>query len=44
MLLIVLIVGFWSAIGRLFYGKEHTPTEEETLCDFMTNTMCCRRD
>lgn len=33
----------WLII-RIIHGKSEEPNEEEILCNFMTNKMCCKRE
>ena len=42
-LLILFCVGIYAVVCRLFSKKSVEPTEEEILCSFMINKMCCRQ-
>ena len=43
MLIFLLCYGIYMLFVRLFHGKNIEVTNEEKLCDFMTNKMCCRQ-
>ena len=43
MLIFLLCYGTYMLLARLFRGKNIEATNEEILCDFMTNKMCCRQ-
>ena len=40
----ILSVAIIWLIIRIIHGKSEEPNEEEILCDFMTNKMCCTRE
>ena len=42
-LIFSLCYGTYMLFVRLFRGKNIEITDEEKLCDFMTNKMCCRQ-
>ena len=42
-LIFLLCYGAYMLFVRLFRGKNIEVTNEEKLCDFMTNKMCCRQ-
>ena len=42
-LIFLLCYGAYMLFVRLFRGKSSKATNEEKLCDFMTNRMCCRQ-
>ena len=42
-LIFSLCYGTYMLFVRLFRGKNIEVTNEEKLCDFMTNKMCCRQ-
>ena len=42
-LIFSLCYGTYMLFVRLFRGKNIEVTDEEKLCDFMTNKMCCRQ-
>ncbi len=42
-LICFLCYGTYMLFVRLFRGKNIEVTDEEKLCDFMTNKMCCRQ-
>lgn len=42
-LIFLLFCGVYMLFDRLFHGKNIEATNEEKLCDFMTNKMCCRQ-
>ncbi len=42
-LIFLLCYGVYMLFVRLFRGKSVKPTNEEKLCDFMINKMCCRQ-
>lgn len=39
----LLCYGIYMLFVRLFRGENIEPTEEEKLCDFMINKMCCKQ-
>lgn len=43
MLIFLLCYGTYMLLARLFRDKNIEATNEEILCDFMTNKMCCRQ-
>ena len=42
-LIFLLCYGIYTLFVRLFRGKNIEVTNEEKLCDFMTNKMCCKQ-
>ena len=42
-LIFLFCYGAYMLFVRLFRGKNMKVTNEEKLCDFMTNKMCCRK-
>ena len=42
-LIFLLCYGTYMLFVRLFRGKNIEVTNEEKLCDFMTNKMCCKQ-
>ena len=42
-LIFLLCYGIYTLFVRLFRGKNIEVTNEEKLCDFMMNKMCCRQ-
>ncbi len=42
-LMVLLCVGIYVLFYRMFHKKFVEPTEEEMLCEFMINKMCCRQ-
>ena len=42
-LIFSLCYGIYTLFVRLFRGKNIEVTNEEKLCDFMTNKMCCKQ-
>ncbi len=42
-LIFLLCYGIYTLFVRLFRGKNIEATNEEKLCDFMTNKMCCKQ-
>ncbi len=42
-LIVMVFIGIYALFLRLFGGKSTEPTDEEKLCDFMTNKMSCEQ-